>query len=174
MANDSYSIENEEWRDVVGYEGSYRVSSLGRIYTFLRKPKIRKLKSYKAGYLGVRLQGPCGDKTILVHQIVCRAFHGPKPSDNHVVAHNDGCRTNNHASNLRWCTQSENLADRKLHGTTLDGERNGAAKLTTDDVFNIRRMASEGRHYKEIACNYTVREQAIRAVLTGKTWRNVL
>ena len=44
-----------------------------------------------------------------VHQVVCEAFHGPKPSANSVVIHLDEDGLNNRPENLRWGTQKENL-----------------------------------------------------------------
>ena len=32
----------EEWRDVIGYEGLYKVSNMGRVYSYLSN-KIKKL-----------------------------------------------------------------------------------------------------------------------------------
>jgi hypothetical protein len=45
----------------------------------------------------------------IVHQIVATAFHGPKPSDDHVVDHLDTNRMNNRAENLRWVTRLDNV-----------------------------------------------------------------
>lgn len=44
-----------------------------------------------------------------VHQLVCEAFHGPKPFPNAVVIHIDENALNNRPENLRWGTQKENL-----------------------------------------------------------------
>ena len=47
--------------------------------------------------------------TLKVHQIVCEAFHGPKPFPKAVVIHLDENALNNRPENLRWGTQKENL-----------------------------------------------------------------
>lgn len=44
-----------------------------------------------------------------VHQLVCEAFHGPKPFPEAVVLHLDEDALNNRPENLRWGTQKENL-----------------------------------------------------------------
>jgi len=44
-----------------------------------------------------------------VHQLVCEAFHGPKPFEKAVVIHKDENALNNRPENLKWGTQKENL-----------------------------------------------------------------
>lgn len=44
-----------------------------------------------------------------VHQLVCEAFHGPKPFPNAIVIHIDESAMNNRPENLRWGTQRENM-----------------------------------------------------------------
>lgn len=43
-----------------------------------------------------------------IHRIVCTAFNGPPPTDQHVVDHIDTNRANNRPENLRWLTRLEN------------------------------------------------------------------
>lgn len=71
------------------------------------------------GYLTVKARTPSGRmKKLMVHKEVCSAFHGSKPSRLHEVCHNNGIRTDNRSSNLRWGTRSENAIDRTLHGNS--------------------------------------------------------
>jgi hypothetical protein len=44
-----------------------------------------------------------------VHQLVCEAFNGPKPSSQHVVSHLNEDPLDNRPENLTWATQKENL-----------------------------------------------------------------
>ena len=57
----------------------------------------------------VRSDGKNRQKPRKVHQLVCEAFHGPKPFPGAVVIHIDEDGLNNRADNLRWGTQKENL-----------------------------------------------------------------
>jgi len=72
--------------------------------TFGHKSRSRKGASHE--YMSVRNRRL---GTMKVHQLVCSTFHGKKPTPNSVVIHidEDGC--NNHATNLRWGTQKENM-----------------------------------------------------------------
>lgn len=76
-------------------------------------------------------------KTYKVHQLVCEAFHGPKPKDPEtgriVVMHLDENSANNRADNLQWGTQKENL---NAPGFKAFGRKSGteAAILSTHDM----------------------------------------
>lgn len=65
-----------------------------------------------------------------VHQLVCEAFHGPKPFPEAVVLHLDEDAHNNRPENLRWGTQKENLNMPKFREylRTRTGERSPVVK----------------------------------------------
>ena len=112
--------ESEVWKDVVGYEGKYMVSSIGRVYSLTRrrfntkegkiyKGRLLKLKTDKAGYKTVALLNGYGKiKLTKVHRIVAMAFI-PNPMNKETVDHIDGERQNNSVKNLRWATMKENI-----------------------------------------------------------------
>lgn len=111
----------EEWRPVVGYEGIYEVSDLGRVRSLPRRlvPNMRLMTLMEAGGGHLRVCLSRGDGTWVlryVHALVAEAWHGPRPTARHEVCHNDGDPKNNVASNLRWGTRSDNMWDRVRHG----------------------------------------------------------
>lgn len=109
-----------------------------------------------------------------VHVAVCVAFHGPRPSESHEAAHLDGNKLNNEASNLAWCTSSENEGHKVAHGTVVLGESHHAAKLKASDVKRIRTLHAEGAATDEIALLYpTVTLAAIQRVAYRRSWRHV-
>lgn len=104
----------EEWRDVIGYEGLYEVSNLGNVrscehFTNGHHLISRVLKqNLNNRYMYVKLYKNHTKRSVRVHRIVAMAFipnQDGKPQVNHI----DGNRLNNSASNLEWCTQSENI-----------------------------------------------------------------
>lgn len=124
----------EEWRPVVGYEGRYEVSNLGRVRTVPRQGrrkfipgKPRKLSELSTGYLNVQLCDGSSVKNHLVHRLVLSAFVGPCPNGM-MACHGDGNRKNNHVSNLRWDTATANQHDRRAHGTLACGWSSATAK----------------------------------------------
>lgn len=95
----------EEWRDVEGYEGLYKISSYGNVYG-IRSKKMLKQKDNK-GYLMVNLYKDNHCKTFAVHRIVAKKFV-PNREGKREVNHIDENKKNNKASNLEWVTPKEN------------------------------------------------------------------
>lgn len=100
----------EEWRDVLGFEKYYQVSSFGRVKSLLhKKPRILKQQFIGRGYLCVHLRHLGMDApSTLVHRLVAQAFI-PNPEGKPQVNHIDGDKTNNRVDNLEWATAQENL-----------------------------------------------------------------
>jgi hypothetical protein len=110
----------EEWKDIKGYEGLYKVSSIGRVKSINRITKCKNghLRPFKEtmlsmhpnnhGYMSVILCKNNKAKTTMVHRLVAETFipnHGNKSEVNHL----DGNKSNNCVSNLEWCTKEENM-----------------------------------------------------------------
>ena len=91
------------WRDVVGYEGRYIVSSNGDIASIIRCSNITKSRRYSSITLWNGRKN-----TTPIHSIVARAFLGERP-EGMEVDHVDGNRANNAASNLEYVTHRENI-----------------------------------------------------------------
>lgn len=113
-------MTHEEWRDVVGYEGYYQVSNLGRVRSVDRtiidsnghkkhyRGKTLKPSLKRTGYYSVTIHTEEVKKTVLVHRLVAAAFLEPDPKRLY-VDHIDADKTNNKVDNLRWCTCRENI-----------------------------------------------------------------
>lgn len=87
------------------------------------------------------------------------------------ATHENGIRTDNRPENLSWKTPAGNQADRWRHGTMCEGEKNTSAKLTDDDVREIRKLGH--LTLKLIAEMYGVHLTTIHAVRTGRYWGHV-
>ena len=117
---ESIALEGEEWRDVVGYEGFYMVSSFGRVCSMQRtitqrngisrivKHSLLQLRVNRNGYVTVYLHKPNHTKNYTVHRLVATSFI-PNPENKPCVDHINRDRSCNRVSNLKWCTHSENM-----------------------------------------------------------------
>lgn len=73
-----------------------------------RKEKILKPLKITKGYLGIRIYNNSNAKTFKIHRLVATYFIS-NPNNLPQVNHIDGNKENNKATNLEWCTQTENM-----------------------------------------------------------------
>lgn len=177
------------WKDIPGWEGAYQVSRTGLVRSVDRTIRVkdpfgvmaprtftgRVLRPYtlKNGYSMVSLTGP-GRKRYYgyVHDLVLRAWRGPKPPRRE-VCHRDGTKDNNSLSNLRYGTRQSNIADRKRNGKPwVRGERISASKLKAIDVLNIRALAGT-MSQRKIAAVFGVSHSTVGLVLRKEGWAHV-
>lgn len=117
------------------------------------------------GYPEVWLDG----KHEYAHRVITTWTHGDPPDD-HEARHRCGTRQCVNPRHLTWSTKAENEADKIEHGTLTIGDRNGASRLTVDDVRAIRRSTQTQRL---LAAQFGVCQQTISHVRRRSTWRNV-
>lgn len=139
------------------------------------------------GYKHVRLSKNNRPRTQVVHRIVAKAFiENPesKPQVNHI----NGVKDDNRVDNLEWCTQSENMLhayriglqfpsekQKRVTSERARGEKNNKAKLTEDDVIEIRALwPLDCFSQQEVADAYDVSRYAIKCVTQNITWKHIL
>ena len=161
---------NEIWRDVIGYEGLYQVSNLGRVKSFYNGGRIMKLSSSNNGYLHVGLCRDNKRKTRKVHRLVAEAFI-PNPESKREVNHINGDKTDNRAENLEWCTPSENMQHAIVTGLVKqNGEDSHNAKLTNEQACFIRKNP-DGLTVTELATKFAVCLQTISNIQRGISYK---
>ena len=151
------------WVPVPGYEGIYSVSDQGQVLSHARTnslghpvhEKTLTLTPNKRGHLRVSLSKNGRLYVALVHQIVLEAFVGPRP-EKQEVRHLDGNPENNHLSNLRYGTRSENMYDRVRHGTHYSAKKTHCYRgheFTEENTLrssNQRRCRTCKREYERL------------------------
>lgn len=167
-------MEGEVWKDVVGYEGLYQVSNLGRVKSLERTKQMGGSSSRRCYTQKVhacikkqRIEPLCGyskitvnkervKKRVFVHVFVAKAFI-PNPDNLPQVNHKDEDKTNNRINNLEWCTASYNsnygTRGERISKKTTNNRPDAKPILQCDKKGNVIRewlsisqAAREGNH----------------------------
>lgn len=97
------------WKDILGFEGYYQINENGEVLN-VKTGKLRSLRVKKNGYVDVDLYKDGEIQWKRVHVLVAEAFI-PNPENYPIVMHKDNNKANNHVSNLKWGTISQNTKD---------------------------------------------------------------
>ena len=177
-----YKWDKEYWKTIEGYEGSYEISSFGKVRSLnrnieygankgdyhSRKGQILK-PTLSGGYNTVSLSG----KTFTVHSLVAKHFlDGFK--EGFVVNHIDYNKTNNFYKNLEWVTQSDNILHNKKTLRGGFGESQKDAKLNSEKVIAIRKLLEDNTlSQKQISNLFEVSPTTITDIKKGRKWSHV-
>lgn len=173
-------IMEEIWKDIIGYEGLYKISSFGRIKSKHTNNKWgsgwKLLNGYRdnLGYLYTALFKEGNRHIFKIHRLVALHFI-PNSENKPQVNHIDADKTNNRIENLKWCSALENM--RHAFAKNLIpfriGGANGQAKLKESDILQIRKLTESGIDYKEIAKRYPVCSSTINKIINKKIWSHI-
>ncbi len=173
----------EIWKDVVGFEGRYLVSDLGKVKSIITKdsrgqkrtPKILKQTPYRKNGKVLRMfltlmDCSNGKHNKKVHTLVMEAFVGKRPDGYH-ICHNNGDSQDNRLENLRYGSPSENEQDKIKHGTSQRGEKNIKSKLTLEQVIEIKSLdLTKYGDLKKAADKYNVSSVTVNHIQKGRQW----
>lgn len=170
-------MTNESWLPIVGYEGLYEVSDLGRVRSLDRRDsrgnringRLRVLSVMESGHMVVSLCKTGNQRSVYVHRLVLEAFVGPCPEGQECL-HGDGNGLNNRLRNLRWGTSLENSADASKHGTVARGNKNGRSYLDEATVIAIREAPGTTR---AIATRFGVSCGHVSRLKNSKNWSHL-
>jgi hypothetical protein len=160
-------------RAVPGHHG-YHVTRGGVLFTTRRVRPGSKIKQStdRGGYKKVTLHNGPSQINKYVHVILLDAWVGPCP-DGMQCRHLDGNPANNQIANLVWGTPRENEADKRAHGTTARGRRNGYAKLDEARVREIICLCNMGARNSDVASVFNIDPATVSLIMTGKTWTHI-
>lgn len=173
----------EYWKDVKGYEGIYEASTTGhvRIKPGANSPEYVKKRGFVIPDLKYFTDKHNRLKCVFVkrdgsrhltspHRLVAWTFL-PNPANLREVNHIDGNPQNNDVSNLEWVSSSENKHHAVRMGLMLSGEAHPQAKLTNDQVTELKIRVLSGEHIKDLAEEFNVQGSLISTAVNETYYR---
>ena len=177
---------DEIWRDVVGYEGVYQVSTLGKVRSVQRKIKyngrgkgsgIHSFQSVElkqclntVGYYQVSLSVNNCRKRFMIHRLVAEAFC-TRPLGKDYVNHINGNYLDNRHDNLEWVSFVENVRHAIVNGlSNIYGEDSHFSKFTNEQAEIIRRIKNKGISTKDLTVLLGVHRTCINKIYNGETY----
>ena len=146
--------ESEIWKDVVGFEGLYKVSNKGNVYSVRRVSSqgkkcggsTLKPRCVGYGYLQVSLYKNGKMERKFIHRLVAEAFI-PNPESLPQVNHKDEVKGNNNVENLEWCTSeyNNNHGTRNERRVKAQSKKVKAINIKTGEVITFSSTAEAGR-----------------------------
>jgi hypothetical protein len=178
-------MEKEVWKDIAGYEGKYKISSLGRVRSLSRyrksrgdllaliKEKVLKPVDY-FGYQKVTLRHNNESQNYRIHRLVATAFI-PNVKNKPFINHKDGNKKNNSVDNLEWVTNQENISHAVKNGRhNLKGSRHPKSKLEEEEVLKIRELYERKVFTRtELGEMFGVTEGTISYIVKRMTWKHI-
>ena len=170
-------LPHEIWRDVIGYEGLYKVSNLGRVKSFAYgTEKIRKPVFNRPGYFSLVLYKNEIPTSTRIHVLVAQAFI-PNPESKAYVNHIDANKLNNRVNNLEWLTPKENWQ----HASNLGLQKSGCdapkSKFTAEEIRYIREVCIPNNKefgFSALARKFNVGVGTIERIYKREHYKNII
>jgi len=170
----------EEWRNIEGYDGAYKVSNKGRVWSVSRlvrvggktgtvttKDMLLSQRQDQKGYMRVYLNDQGRTRFVPVHRLVALAFI-PNPYNKPQVNHKDGNKQNNCVENLEWCTNGENQLHAYAIGLNYVTGRAGKPKKAVAQIdAKTNEIVGKFSSIAEAARTTGIHSQNIGKVIRG-------
>lgn len=119
---DNIETKIEDYDDIIGYEGLYKINKGGSIWSCLYRREMKPLLN-EDGYYFICLKKEGKRSKCYISRLLAKQYI---PNDDPLkiqIDHIDRNKTNNSLDNLRWVTQTENLANKNRKGCVYEDKR---------------------------------------------------
>lgn len=175
---------NEIWKPVVGFEGYYEVSNMGRVRSLDRSVifkdgrkrlingRVLRVENNNNGYQTVSLYKNGKEKRNLIHRLVAQAFI-PNPYNLPEVNHINEAKTDNRSENLEWCTRKYNNEYSNIIEKAIERrfwEKAGKVERPVLQYTKDGEFVAEYPSTREAERQTGIKHVQISAVCNGKKW----
>lgn len=150
----------EIWKPILGYEGYYEVSDLGRVRRAASGRILKTSKSKRYPLVGLSINGV--QKVIHVHRLVTAAFLGICP-EGMEVNHKNGNKLDNRLSNLEYVSHDENMKH-----SVRQGLRGKYSDETVREVIQLLKLRKPHLNFTEISTRTGVDVYTVKSISGGK------
>lgn len=156
---------NQTARWVVGYEGLYKITYNGMVYSYIKnrflKPGLSG-KNYFTVSLFHKTKYPKPHRSHTVHTLVANAFL-PNPDNKRTVNHKNGNKLFNHVTNLEHATNGEN----NQHAVNTGLRKIKCTPDIISEILSIHIRADKNFGAKALAKKYGVNKCTIHDLLNN-------
>lgn len=183
---ETLTLDDEEVWVIIAQFPAYAVSSHGKVWrcvpfveittrTVRKHPRQIAQRSMNAwGHLGVTMSMGKHRLDAVVSRLVAAAFL-PEPNIGKDCAlHRDDVPAHNWPANLFWGSRTDNSNDKVSKGRQAKGERVSSAKITVEDVRDIRARAAAGHNQYDIASDMGITQSNVSMIVNRVTWAHVI
>lgn len=169
-----------ELRPVPGWEGLYSVTADGRVWShgYQWRNTGHSATEHAGKWLTpwLTLGYPCvglsdrngAKKKVMVHRIVASAWvQNEDPERRKHVNHINGVKTDNHYTNLEWCTQRHN----NQHARMVLHHAGNGRRVSYQQAVAYRERRAAGERVMDLAAEAGMSDSAMSHLLAGKTYR---
>ena len=143
----------EKWKDIIGYEGLYEVSTMGQVRNKITKKNLVLRNDYQ-GYFRCNLYKNRKCKTYRVHRLVAETFSS-NIECKRTVDHINGIKSDNRLENLKWASHKEQMNNPCLKVNRYCGKPRGIKVIMVFPNGDVIHAKSYSEAAKILNVSYT-------------------